>query len=214
MLRRRDDDRPGTVAWSAGIGAAALLVYLWLAPAVPGPGDSGEFTLVLATGGVPHPTGYPLYTLFGHLFVLAIHALGASWAFAANAWSALGGALAMACMYALASRWIPLDARVSRRARALIALLPVSLFALNPLWTSEATLAEVHSWHLAWALGAVLAFVTIVHSLVSGGGDNKLARRLVGICLRCRAGAPRHLCSDRRAALARFDHRVRTCEEA
>src|SRR5437867_9937449 len=132
-----------TAARSVGIGAIALVAYLWLAPSVPGPGDSGELTLVLAAGGVPHPTGYPLYTLFGHFFVVAIHGLGASWAFAANAWSALGGALAVAFMYALGSIWIPPGALISARARLLVPLLPVSLFALNPLWTSETTLAEV-----------------------------------------------------------------------
>jgi hypothetical protein len=169
-LAEESKHHPGTAALSAGIGVVALLVYLRLAPTVPGPGDSGEFTLVLATNGVPHPTGYPLYTLFGHLFVVTLHALGASWAFAANAWSAAGGALAVGFMHALASAWISPGAPMSGRARILIPLLPVSLFALNPLWTSEATLAEVHSWHLAWVLGAGLAFMMIVRALATYGG--------------------------------------------
>ncbi|TMQ53662.1 MAG: DUF2723 domain-containing protein [Candidatus Eisenbacteria bacterium] len=73
---------------SAALGAAFFAIYLLLAPAVPGDKDSGEFTLVLATNGVAHPTGYPLFTIFGHGFVRIAHALGASWAYAANAWSA------------------------------------------------------------------------------------------------------------------------------
>src|SRR5262249_56008529 len=81
---------------SAGLGAAFFVIYLLLAPAVPGDKDSGEFTLVLATNGVAHPTGYPLFTILGHGFVRIAHALGASWAYAANAWSALGGGVAMA----------------------------------------------------------------------------------------------------------------------
>ncbi|HLG93332.1 MAG TPA: DUF2723 domain-containing protein, partial [candidate division Zixibacteria bacterium] len=34
--------------------------------------DSGELAWVSATLGIPHPTGYPLYTLLTHLFVLAL----------------------------------------------------------------------------------------------------------------------------------------------
>ena len=166
--------RPVPASWSAAVGAAALLAYLWLAPAVPGAGDSGEFALVLAMNGVAHPTGYPLYTLFGHLFVGALRALGpgaVGWAVAANAWSAVGGGLAIALMHAFAARWIAPAAPLSRRARALIALLPVALFALNPAWTSETTVAEVHAWHVAWVMGVALAFVGFARSSEDGGAS-------------------------------------------
>ena len=82
---KRSGDRSLPVAWSMAVGFVALLVYIWLAPRVPGAGDSSEFMLVLAVDGVAHPPGYPLYTLLGHLFVVTAHALGAGWAFAANA---------------------------------------------------------------------------------------------------------------------------------
>jgi hypothetical protein len=136
---------------SLAVGAVALAFYLWLAPAVSGDRDSSEFTLVLALGGIAHPTGYVLYGLLGHAFVVAAHALGATWAFASNAWSALGGAFAMAFLYALGSR-------LARGGRAL-PLLPVALLLLNPAWTQVTTLAEVYSWHLAWVLAlAACAF--------------------------------------------------------
>ncbi len=76
---------------SAIVGLAALATYLVFSPPVSGAGDGSESTLVLATNGVAHPTGYPLYTLLGHFFCVLVHGLGASWAFAANAWSAVGG---------------------------------------------------------------------------------------------------------------------------
>lgn len=164
--------RPVPFAWSAGVGAAALLAYLWLAPAVPGAGDSGEFALVLALNGVAHPTGYPLYTLFGHPFVVALHGLGrggVSWVVAANAWSAIGGGVAIALMHAFAARWIAPGAPLSRRARAVLALLPVSLFAFNPAWTAETTVAEVHAWHVAWVMGAALAFLGLARADAEGG---------------------------------------------
>ena len=44
-----------------------------MTPGVCGNKDASEFTLVLATRGVAHPTGYPLYTLLGSLFVHAAH---------------------------------------------------------------------------------------------------------------------------------------------
>ena len=34
--------------------------------------DSGELAWASATLGIPHPTGYPLYTLLTHLFVLGL----------------------------------------------------------------------------------------------------------------------------------------------
>lgn len=147
-------DAPSPLA-SLAVGLVALAAYVVLAPARPADKDSGEFTLVLATLGLAHPTGYPLYTLVGHPFVVALHVLGVSWAKAANTFSALGAALALALMHALAAR--ALATRLSSRTAALVALLPVAAFGADPIWLAEATLAEVNSWHAAWAAGAALA---------------------------------------------------------
>lgn len=159
---------PGAPAWSSVVvGLAATAIYLALAPAVSGDKDASEFTLVLATAGVSHPTGYALYTMLGHLFVLALHAAGASWAYAANAWSAVGGGAAIGLLHALAARLVPAGGRLSRRGRAWLALPPVLLLAIHPLWTEEAAFAEVYSWHLAWVAGAALAFTAIVERLLA-----------------------------------------------
>src|SRR5512140_3207302 len=72
----------------AAVAAAAFAIYAFITPRVSGMGDGSEFTLVLATNGVAHPTGYPLYTRLGHLFATLLHALGAAWPDAANAWTA------------------------------------------------------------------------------------------------------------------------------
>src|SRR5438552_3679889 len=48
---------------------AGALYVLTLAPSVM-PGDYAEFQMASAVLGVPHPTGYPLYTLLGKLFTL------------------------------------------------------------------------------------------------------------------------------------------------
>ncbi len=155
--------------WSALVALTALVVYLVQSPPVTGDKDSPEFTLVLATNGVSHPTGYPLYTMLGHVFVKLVHALGATWPYAANAWSAVGGALAMYFLHRLAVELLPREAQAGRRERFLLGLLPVALFAFNPIWTYETTLAEVNSWHVAWATGAALLFTRLVRGLTSEG---------------------------------------------
>ncbi|MEY4071625.1 MAG: hypothetical protein RL721_2239, partial [Candidatus Eisenbacteria bacterium] len=139
---------------SWAVGLAALVVYLGLTPSVPGGKDGAEFALVLATNGLAHPTGYPLHTLLGGAFVRALHAMGADWSWAANAWSALGGAVAVGALHALTVRLLATRGNVAHAGA--IALLPAGAFALNAVWTTETTLAEVNSWHVAWVMGAAL----------------------------------------------------------
>ena len=55
-----------------GIALVAALATLWLylqtlSPTITGE-DSGEFITAAYTLGIPHPPGYPLYCLIGHLF--------------------------------------------------------------------------------------------------------------------------------------------------
>lgn len=144
---------PPTLA-SVAVGLAALIAYVALACPVAGGKDGGEFVLVLARLGVAHPTGYPLYTLLGHAFVTALHGSGASWAWAANVWSAVGGAVAMGLSHALLARLLAPTLGATRAAA--VAVLPLAILALNPVWTDETTLAEVYSWHVAWVAGASL----------------------------------------------------------
>ncbi len=149
-------------AWVSGVvGALFLAVYLAWAPHASGDRDSSEFTVVLATLGLAHPTGYPLYTVLGHAFVRVLHALGSDWAYAANAWSAVGGALAIGLWHAFGSRLLA-RAGVAWRPAAAVALLPAALFGLAPAWAAQVTVAEVNSWHGAWVAAACLfAWVTL-----------------------------------------------------
>jgi hypothetical protein len=183
-------------AYSAAVGAALGALYFALAPHVTGNKDAAEFTLALAFAGAPHPTGYPLYTLLGHAFVTMMHRFGASWAYAANAWSATGGAVAMALLHALACRVLPPTAPVSRTGRFLLALLGTLLIGLNPAWMLDAMLAEVYSWHLAWVCGACLVALGLVRAL-SRRGEDWTARRLVivaaGWGLACGIGMSHHV---------------------
>ena len=178
---------------SVCVGAATLVLYLALAPAYAGDKDSSEFTLVLARLGSAHPTGYPLYTLLGHAFVRLAHAAGVGWNRAANAWSAVGGALAMGLLHALSSRLLSREGVAARPAVAL-ALLPVAAIALNPIVTIETTLAEVNAFHLAVVAGTMLALLAAMGGLGTADvrGD---VRRFAGMGMVAGLGLSHHATS-------------------
>jgi hypothetical protein len=157
---------PGPGASSSfAVGAAGFALASALLCPVPAGKDGGEFALVLARLGLAHPIGYPLYTLVGHAFVLAFHALGVSWAVAANAFSAAGAGAALGLLHAACTSLV--RSHAGSRHAAWIALLPVAALALDPAWTAVATLAEVHAWHMACVALAVLVALGIEPMLAS-----------------------------------------------
>ncbi len=166
---------PPSALASVAVGIAALAATLAFTTAIPADKDSGEFALVLARLGLAHPTGYPLYTLAGHVFVVLLHAAGASWTYAANAFSALGAALAMGLLHALGARLLH-ERRVAHAGW--VALLPVLAFAPQPAWTSIATLAEVYSWHAAWVALACLAAWSGARTLADARAGESATRRV------------------------------------
>ena len=96
--------------------------------------DSLEFQVVLPTFAIAHPTGYPLYTLLGWLTTL-VTPFGDA-AFRANLFSALAASAAVVVLYATARRL------GGGGAPAFAAAL---LFAVSPIWWSQATIAEVYT---------------------------------------------------------------------
>lgn len=134
------------IAW--GLGLAALALYgMTAAPTVATVfDDSLEFQVVLPTLGIAHPTGYPLYTLLGWL-VTRLLPLGDA-AYRANLFSVLAAALTVALLYRLLVRVT--GARTP-------ALLAAALFAISPLWWSQATLAEVYALHGLFVVALWLA---------------------------------------------------------
>lgn len=166
--------------WSAAAGLAGFALCFAITPAFLGDGDAGEFTLALALRGMPHPTGYPLYTLLGHAWVSALHALGLGWAHAANAWSAAGAGVAVGLTHALAARLVPDATRIGRAGRALFAGAPAAALLLNPAFLREATVAEVNSWQVAALAGMALAAWSLLREFAgpaAAGRPGDLARR-------------------------------------
>jgi hypothetical protein len=155
---------------AVAFGTAALVVYVRsLYPDVAG-GDSGELVSAVATGGVIHPPGYPLYALLGRLFTLL--PLGTvAWRlnlFSAACDAAAASVLLLAVARFTDSRW------AGATAAALFAFAPgiwryaicAEVFALNNLACAvllllavlyDATGRRRYALGGAWAFGLGLA---------------------------------------------------------
>src|SRR5207302_1933907 len=66
---------------------------------------------------------------------------------------------------------------------------------LDPMWTVETTLAEVYSWHVAWALGACLAFTGLLRLISAPDAavtDRGMLVRAAAWGALCGVGAAHH----------------------
>ncbi|MEE9384316.1 MAG: DUF2723 domain-containing protein [Nannocystaceae bacterium] len=129
--------------------------------------DSAEYAAAAHTLGIPHPPGYPLYTLIGHLFTR----LFSDPAYALNLMSATFGGVAVSGCYLLARRL-----GTGRTASAMAAM----LLAQNPVFWRNAVVAEVYTPALAalaavWCLALLAiergrASLLVAASLIAGLG--------------------------------------------
>jgi len=119
---------------------AGILYVSTLAPGV-GAGDSGQLTLAARDLGIPHPPGYPLWTMLARLFVLV--PIG-DVPFRVNLLSAVLAAVSAGLFHVLATRL---------GLRALPALLATVCFAGSVTVWRSAVEAEVYSLGIAFFLG-------------------------------------------------------------
>ncbi len=126
------------------MGAVAAVLYgLTLCPTVSWY-DSAEFAATAASlRVVPHPPGYPLYAVLGHVFTW----LPGEPAWGLNVMSAVFGVAAVVLLHRVALR-LPMG-RVA-------AMAPPLLLAVAPSVWSNAVLAEVYTPGLVFLLGAML----------------------------------------------------------
>ena len=152
--------------WMTGLVAAlvSFAVYAWSAAPNVTLLDSGEFLVAAQHFGVPHPTGYPLWTLLNWLFVLL--PLGnAAWEVAI--FSGLCAAAAVGLCAALISsiqRWC-YGERLGGRARLLphlVALAFSLMLAFSQSMWSQAVIAEVYALHAL----LIAVFLTLCYSWV------------------------------------------------
>ena len=113
--------------------------------------DGGDLISAAATGGIAHPTGYPLYLLLARIFQLL--PLG-SLAFRTNLMSAVAAVLASLLIYQIVTRSQRRSSRMPG-SRWLSGLAAAFAFGLAPLVWSQAVITEVYTLQAcltAWVL--------------------------------------------------------------
>jgi hypothetical protein len=153
---------PGGIV-AAGISAAAFLVYFFsLAPGLTWShqgADGGELIAAAVVNGVPHPPGYPLYTL---LLQGWLALTGLLWPLADLNWR---GALFSALCAALSAGVTFLVLRHLLRGQPyplLWAALAALAWAVAPLLWMQAVITEVYALHAL--LLALLGWAVLVHT--------------------------------------------------
>ena len=115
--------------------------------------DGGDLIAAAATGGIAHPTGYPLYLLMARLFQFLPFG---SLAFRTNLMSGLAAALAAVFVYALVTRSLS----PSKGHQYWIAGLAGGVaFGFAPLLWSQAIITEVYTLHSLFV--ALILYLTI-----------------------------------------------------
>lgn len=120
------------------------IYLLTLAPSVYNL-DSAELTTAAATLGITRATGYPLYTLLGHVWSLAL--LG-DVGYRMNLFSALFGALTIMLADRILVKW---------RVPPVAAFSGLGLLAVAPYFWGLSLIAEVYTLHTAFMAGILLA---------------------------------------------------------
>lgn len=130
--------------------------------------DSAEYVTAAVTLGIPHPPGYPLYTLIGHAFTW----LPMEPALAVNAMSATFAAIAVALTY-LVCRRLGLDAVPSAVGAAVL--------GGSELFWANAVIAEVYC--PALAVVALVFYLLLRSREEQRFGSSVLAAYLAGLGL-------------------------------
>jgi hypothetical protein len=126
--------------WFTGISLGMLALYAsTLCPTVYWY-DSAELATAAALLGIPHPPGYPVYTLLGRLYVLLVPGEPA---FAVNVMSAVHGALCVGLMFLIQRRL---------HADRIPALFGAMLFGTGASFWLNCSVAEVYTTGLVFAL--------------------------------------------------------------
>lgn len=138
---------------------AISLMAVYLASMAPGltwanvGADGGDLIAAAATGGIAHPTGYPLYLLLARMFQLI--PIG-SLAYRTNLMSALAVVVAGLLVYILVTRYLS----PSNPQQYWLAGLAAGLaFGLSPLIWSQAVITEVYALNALFV--ALLLFLLV-----------------------------------------------------
>jgi len=136
---------PDRIAVAVLVVATAVLYSLTLCPTVYWY-DSAEFSAHAVTLGVPHPPGYPLYTMVAHVFTW----LPGEAALNVNQMSVAFGIGAVVLLYALVRQ-------LGGSIRA--AFVGAAMLATTRTFWANAVVAEVYTPGLVMSLGALLLLI-------------------------------------------------------
>ena len=140
----------GTVVFAIYLSTMAPVVYV---------GDSGELTAGAFSLGIPHASGFPLYSLLGKMFcMIPIGSIG----FRMNLMSAFFSALTVGLIYIIILRIT---------SSALSSAVAASYLAFMPLFWSQTVFAEVYPLHAF--------FVALIIRLLWWWDENKEFYRLL-----------------------------------
>lgn len=138
-------DAPGRdrYGWWPALGAAAVAFAVYLVTLAPGltfdnfGTDGGDLIAAARTLGIPHPTGYPTYTLLAWLFTqLPVGTI----AFRVNLLSAVSAAAAVGLFFRTTQHLFPTE-----RFPLLIPALTSLTLAFSSLLWSQAVISEVYA---------------------------------------------------------------------
>lgn len=135
-------------SWPVAL-ALSISYGLTLAPGVTWAndgGDSGDLLTAVATGGVPHPTGYPTYLLLARLFLLLPLGEQACQQTMLSAICAIAAALGVAAI-------VRAQCPAGSWPGALAGVLAALWLGWSPLVWSQAVIAEIYSLHLLFCAG-------------------------------------------------------------
>jgi hypothetical protein len=131
--------------------------------------DGGDFISAARAFGVPHPTGYPSYTLllrvFGDVVAIGDHA------FRGNLLSALLGALSVPFVYVAALRllrMLPVREVGGNRSLQASAVIAALSFATSRLFWSQSTITEVYTLNALFGAVLLVLALGVVRDLNDG----------------------------------------------
>ncbi|MGD0566534.1 MAG: DUF2723 domain-containing protein, partial [Candidatus Goldiibacteriota bacterium] len=143
-----------TGAVGALIFFIAYAVYLYCLAPVFTFGDSGELISDIATLGVPHPTGFPIYVLLGRLFYFLP---AGNPAFKINLLSAVSGALVPALLF------FALHVFLRKKTNAFIsnflpAAVSMTIIFSYTLW-SQSVMSRIYTLNASFCAAVLLLFL-------------------------------------------------------
>ncbi len=165
-----------TALFAAGIGLAAFALYLaTTGPSVswrfPPHGDSGDLASAVATWGIPHPTGYPLYVLVGGVFTHLVPV--GQIAYRLGLFSGLCAAGAAVLIFLTVLRLAPVVPRATVAMRYGAAITAALAFATSRTLWSQSVQAETYA--------QLALFAALIAWIVAGPRDPR--RQLWGAAL-------------------------------